>query len=271
MKFFFISLFCAALSFGFSGPQKPHSAVSLPVAFNIAAKQRMLSQRICKDYLYTLAGVETAKCSKEMAASVLLFDENFKLLVENSTSPALKAQLAQVDGLWKPYKEMATDQPSRDKALLMLNGATEVLEACHNVVMEMERDIKANPTKYSVNVETFPYIAIAGRQRMFSQRIAAYFCALSLNLGDKTVAGTLENTLIVFKSDFSKLLTNNANTSEIDDAISVMINIRNEMIVMAEDGKKGNYDLSGMFQSSNNVLESMDKITALYTKLSEGQ
>jgi hypothetical protein len=54
--------------------------ISLGAAVNIAGKQRMLTQRMAKDFVYIGMNIHTELATRERASSIILFEENFKVL-----------------------------------------------------------------------------------------------------------------------------------------------------------------------------------------------
>jgi hypothetical protein len=52
--------------------------ISLGAAVNIAGKQRMLTQRMAKDFVYIGMNIHTELATRERASSIILFEETSK-------------------------------------------------------------------------------------------------------------------------------------------------------------------------------------------------
>ena len=94
---------------------------ALAVAINLAGKQRMLTQKMSKEFFLVAKGVDVEANKASLAKTVGLFDKTLTGLIDGDATmglspaptPEIKAQLGVVKGLWaefKPAIEGATDE-----------------------------------------------------------------------------------------------------------------------------------------------------------------
>jgi nitrate/nitrite-specific signal transduction histidine kinase len=91
--------------------------ISLGAAVNIAGKQRMLTQRMAKDFVYIGMNIHTELATRERASSIILFEENFKVLSGFAPSEKIKAHLIKEEVLWKEYKNSLSPKPPKTMRL----------------------------------------------------------------------------------------------------------------------------------------------------------
>ena len=101
---------------------------------DMAGKQRMLSQRIIKDYLYKGRKVATAKASKQLSPSVTEFSTALKTLNSSLNDEEIKNLLEFVEMSFNDFKEI-TEQPfDLDNAQIALDLSESLLEGSQFVV-----------------------------------------------------------------------------------------------------------------------------------------
>ncbi len=252
--------------------------LSLGAAVNISGKQRMLTQRMAKDFVYMGMKINVEAVEKERAASVILFEENFKALSNFAPTEKIKAHLAKEEVLWREYKKLITAEPTPENARLILDKNTSVLMACDELVRAYVEYAGTMPKKDGEDGNIAKAIAentnVAGRQRMLSQRLTFYYAAYVWGIADATTPDKIKGFADYIKQNFSKLIISDVNTLDIDDALANVIadwreieeRCTNENCYTFENKS---IDVAQMIKITSNILQKMDKITGMYAKLLE--
>lgn len=248
-------------------------------AINIAGKQRFLSQRMGKDYVFKLIGKQAEVAGRELQTSVVLFEENLKAL-KLASPKSTSALLAKEESLWTEYRKLVVAEPSRENAQLLLNTNSQLLAAANDVVVDLVKWAATQPRRENETGASAELIAEntnqSGRMRMLSQRLTFYYGAYmaGLNTTNNDIVKQLQQVATGIQGGMSSLVTSEANTAEIDDAISGAIIdwryieercTKNNCISFEEK----TIDAGEVFQITNRMLAKMDKITGMYAKLLE--
>lgn len=85
---------------------------SLAVAINLSGKQRMLTQKMSKEFLLIANKVDVAKNKEQLFGTIMLFDQTLKGLLEGdevlelkkTENPEIVKQLQAVQGLWEAFR-----------------------------------------------------------------------------------------------------------------------------------------------------------------------
>jgi Type IV pili methyl-accepting chemotaxis transducer N-term len=253
------------------------STLSIGASINIAGKQRMLTQRMAKTFMYIGMNINTEAATRERISSVILFEENLKALMAFAPTPKIKAAFQKEEQLWLEYKKLINAETTKANALLILDSNTTILTVCDEAVQacveyastvkkENESGISAGTIAENINT--------SGRQRMISQRLTFYYAAYVWGIAEPATSLRLKNLAEFLQENFSRLITSEVNNTEIDDAIAGVIGDWREI---EERCVKDNcytfenksVDVGQMYKFSGTVLSKMDKITALYAKLLE--
>lgn len=142
-----------------SGAQAQISSV--PDAINKAGRQRMLTQRILRDYIQLGMEVRPDIAAKELPEAMSLFDSTLVDLKRFASDKAVASALADVERLWKPVKAVATTTPDRDKAEQLWLDTENLLIACNTLVQ------RGDYRRRKV-LKQFRADALAGRVRMLN-------------------------------------------------------------------------------------------------------
>lgn len=87
---------------------------SVAAAINLAGKQRMLTQKMSKEFLQVKLGVDAEKSKEQLFGTMMLFEQTLTGLVDGdsilglkkSETPEVIAQLAVVKELWKEFRPL---------------------------------------------------------------------------------------------------------------------------------------------------------------------
>ncbi len=248
-------------------------------AINVAGKQRFLSQRMGKDYVFKLMGKQVDVSTKELQTSMVQFEENIKALKTYVPKSTL-ALLTREETLWADYRKILVAEPSKENAQLLLNMNSQLLAATNDVVLDLVKWAATQPRRESETGASADAVAEntnqAGRMRMLAQRLTFYYGAYiaGLNTQNNDIVKQLQQIATGIQSGMSSLVTSEANTVDIDDAISTAIIdwryieercTKNNCITFEEK----TIDSGEVFMITNRMLAKMDKITGMYAKLLE--
>lgn len=257
-----------------SSPAVPTLTVGASV--NISGKQRMLTQRMAKAYMYIGMNINTEAALREKSNSIILFEENLKSLMAFTPTDKINLLLLKEETLWKEYKKLIISDVTKDNAKQILETNTTILTACDDVVkayVEYAGSLKKEVDGISSAIVA-DNINTSGRQRMLSQRLTFYYAAYVWGIAESAGALRLKNQAELLQQNFSKLITSEVNTSEIDDAIAGVVGDWRDIEERCINQNCYTFENKGievgkMYAFSATVLSKMDKITAMYAKLLE--
>jgi Type IV pili methyl-accepting chemotaxis transducer N-term len=115
---------------------------------NIAGRQRMLSQRMAKNYFLAAARADNKEAAGKISADRKLFTDAMKLLGESSVADAkVKLELANLTSRYKKYEDLVAD--ISDKGIAKANLAQvatmseQVLASAHELTVLFEEALKS--------------------------------------------------------------------------------------------------------------------------------
>jgi len=227
-------------------------------ALNKAGRQRMLTQNIMKNYLALGLEVDVVRARDELDKSVALFEEQYQELTEYAPSDTIRQSLSKVEDLWFEYRTLAIGKVSRENAAKILDRNNAILAACHQVVLDLEA-FAGRKSAQMVNT--------SGRQRMLSQRIAAYYFAQAWGFRDQEFVVEFENAKAQYGAGLQALVGFDKNTVDLRQAlkkVEAQWQFSNTGFEQLEDG---NYVPHVISVTTTGMLKRMDAITHLYEDL----
>lgn len=235
---------------------------SLNEAINKAGRQRMLSQRMAKAWLAKGQGITPVRAEKIMLDSMALFDRQVIELKAYAPSPEIKATYAALEPIWSHYKTALIGQsPAIASAAGLLALDSQVLKLAHQGTVQLEK-YSGRPIATLVNM--------AGRQRMLSQRTAKFY--LSLNWGAE--APNASQDLSTAREEFAIALQTLTRAPETTAAIRQELGLAQQQWVFFDNALSMRKEKSGanrrardVFSTSEHILDIMDKVTGMYSKL----
>eukprot|EP00931_Biecheleriopsis_adriatica_P001247 TRINITY_DN10152_c0_g1_i7.p1 TRINITY_DN10152_c0_g1~~TRINITY_DN10152_c0_g1_i7.p1 ORF type:complete len:919 (-),score=267.14 TRINITY_DN10152_c0_g1_i7:154-2817(-) len=173
---------------------------------DVAGRQRMLSQRMSKEFLFIAKGFEVEKNKAALTGSIKLFDTSLSALVNGSTDLGIAAApnqlvaagLQVVVDLWKDFKALLEDNVAKEtygKSVLdaVAAGNVPLLKKSNAVVgrlVDAAKSAGANTAGLVVD--------IAGRQRMLIQRMCKEVLLISLDISAEANVKSLQGTSSLF-------------------------------------------------------------------------
>lgn len=175
--------FCAALGSGLvlgawpaallAQGALPSSPLDAPGAINLAGRLRMLSQRSVKAYLMLGQGIEVQRAQPLLLSSLERIEAHLQSLRAWQPTPKVSAALGALAAASKPCLLVLRATPSKAGASALYDASDALQQAAHTTTLAYEQ-VNASPIEH--------LIALAGRQRMLSQRMAMLYlyCAWGL-------------------------------------------------------------------------------------------
>jgi PilJ/NarX-like methyl-accepting chemotaxis transducer len=237
--------------------------IDLNDAINKAGRQRMLSQRMAKSYLAAGQDVEPKLADRALASSMALFDRQLVELKVFSPLPEIKATYQLLDAAWADYKAaLVGTKPDKAQADAVLALAGKVLRLAHEGTGQLEK-VSGKPVGKLVNV--------AGRQRMLSQRMAAFYLSACWGVQAKESAAELNKARDEFVAAHQVLKAAPEGTPTIRaelELAEMQWGFFDAALRGLRPGTSDRTAMSNVFTTSERILQVMDGVTGMYSKLS---
>jgi hypothetical protein len=224
---------------------------------DVAGKQRMLSQRIAKDYLYIGKKVAVSKAKKQMQASMDELVSSHKVLVDSINDPEIKNLLSFVELSIEDFKATANEPFNLDNAQLIIDLSESMLEGSQYVVDSL---------KEKVEVKESAIVGKSGKQRMLAQRIAKYYIAYQAGIKDKNTIDQMKAAVAEFSEAHKALMENPSNTPEINRKLNEIDRLWKIVYKFYLNIEKGGLPLI-VFNTTDDITKKMNQITQLYVEL----
>ncbi len=266
---FTLTLFFAIL-LSYSQNSK-YGTLSFNKAVNISGKQRMLTQKMGKIYLYLLNNPSDFKAKKDLKITKIIFEKQNLILDKNTSSSLTKSRLKDVKNTWGKYKEFLGSVPNKEDAVKIINTNSTILKYANNVVNTIILESKRNDSLESdlteEDSELKEIINKAGRQRMLSQRLGLYYFANKPGLKNSNTENKLRVVFKELDDVLNDLLVSSFNNDRIDEALGDVLE-RWETIKNNKDRfLKQGYKDTEVYKLSNSLTKSFNRITNLYEKV----
>jgi len=237
-------------------PKAGQSSVNATQLLNVAGKQRMLSQRIAKDYLYIGKKIAVDKATRQLKESLDAFQKAQKYLEENIDDAEIKNLITFVNMSQQELEETAKKPFSLDNAQLVLDLSESMLEGSQYIVDSIKEKVKHRDSVI---------VATSGKQRMLAQRIAKYYIAYQSGIKDKNTVDQMRETVREFDENNKKLLSYPNNTPAIKAGLKKIDSLWKIVYKFYLNIEKGGLPFI-VFTSTDDITKKMDHITRLYTE-----
>ena len=224
---------------------------------NLASTQKMISQRLAKDYLYIGNRVALSKASRQFDKSLLVLSDIQKQLVESINDEEIINLLSFVDMSSEEFKEVSQEAYNLDNAQLILDLSESMLEGSEYVVSTL---------KGTLNIDESNMAVIASRQSVLAQRIAKYYIAYQSGIKDKNTVEQMQNAVKVFTAAQKTLMENKTNTPELNRKLNDIARLWKVVYKFYLNIEKGGLPLI-VFNTTDKITKKMNEITAMYTDL----
>ncbi|WP_299835197.1 type IV pili methyl-accepting chemotaxis transducer N-terminal domain-containing protein [uncultured Tenacibaculum sp.] len=257
---------------GYGQSSNKYGALTYNKAVNISGKQRMLTQRMGKIYLYLLSNPNDFKAKKDLKITKIIFEKQNSILAKNTEASLTKERIKEVTDTWEKYKKFLASQPNKDDAVKIINTNSTILKYANNVVnaIILESKGKTDGDDSFVKEEDSELKAIinkSGRQRMLSQRLALYYYASKPELKNAKIERNLKSVYTEIDNALNDLLISSFNNERIDEALGDVSALWETVKTNEDRLFKQGYEDKEMYNLSNQLTKSFNKITNLYEKV----
>jgi probable addiction module antidote protein len=232
-------------------------------AINKSGRQRMLSQQLAKCYLQIGQSIDTTRSKQIFEASLALFEQQLIELKVFAPTQDIKAVLTNLEQAWGSYKNVLVDaSPNQRDAKLVLTINEDILVMAQESTDQLE--------KYS-RTAAGKVVNLAGRQRMLSQRMAKFYQALNWGVATPDTMARLAAARREFMDSLAVLTGFSKNTPDIRSELEV----GKQQWAIFDKALNSNFSsigkkslvASNVATLSERLLEVMDRVTCLYTRL----
>ncbi len=252
--------------------EKKYGSLSFNKAVNISGKQRMLTQRMGKIYLYLLSNPNDLKAKKDLRITKIIFEKQLSILERNASLLITKNRAKTVEDTWEKYKKIIESTPTLKNAEKIVNTNSTILKQANSLVNAIILESKESTGSSDDYVteedsELKKTINKSGRQRMLSQRLALYYFANKPELKNQKTENVLRQVYIELDDALNDLLLSSFNNDRIDSALGDVTMMWETVKENSEKLFKQGYNDDEIYKLSNSLTKIFNKITNLYEKV----
>jgi hypothetical protein len=219
---------------------------------NSAAAQRMLSQRIAKAYAQQLVNVLPTQAAEVAGKSVQLFNANLSTLRAAGLPPDALRALAELERASAPLVAFASAPVTKERLDAVSKSSEESLAAAEALVRLMPASSAPGAS----------LVAMAGRQRMLSQRAASKFFMYQAGLRSPEVRAAFDKSIKDFDAVLGEFRAQVDEFPEVRDEVE-LASVQMEFFKTSARTLDGISDAqkATVARSSERLLETMDSLT----------
>ncbi|WP_067518240.1 type IV pili methyl-accepting chemotaxis transducer N-terminal domain-containing protein [Endozoicomonas ascidiicola] len=227
-------------------------------AINKAGRQRMLSQRIARNYLMIGSDVNTQDAIRELENNINLFEQQYDELTVYAPNEVIQKNLETVAQIWQKFKATVQEKPQWEHSLSVIELSDQLLSASEAVVQEVAKH---------ANHQAGQLVNISGRQRMLSQRIAKLYMARAWSLQSEDIEIAMNTAIYEFDNSLQKLRQSNLNSDVINTKLYTIQKQWNYANASFKISDKGFFVPTVVSVTTDSILRRMDDITYDYEQL----
>ncbi len=237
--------------------QTARSGISEGQLVNLAGRQRMLSQRMAKDYFYAGKKINKSNALRQLKQSLADFRKTQELLNKSIKDDEIKNLIAFVNMSLDEFVSISKEPYNVDNGTIILDLSESMLEGSDYIVQALTKGKPSNEI-----------IDIAGKQRMLSQRIGKYYIAYQAGIKDDNTITQMKETVKEFDTILGKLIANKSNTPEIQLELAKVNKMWKIVYKFYLNIEKGGLPII-VFSTTDDITSKMNKIVGMYVKALE--
>ncbi len=221
---------------------------------NMAGKQRMLSQKLAKAYLFLGQGVRVEKARLQLTQAMSEFDSNHRTLKSKVSDKNIQEMLTFIDLSKDEYSQLLKAPYSKENASIVLDLSSVLLEGSEDIVKRL---------KSLRGIKNTSVVDTAGRQRMLTQQIAKFYIAYQAGFRDYNTVRQLTAAVKSFQEAHQKLITEKINSAKIRAKLLKVGKLWKVVEKFYRNVEQGGLPVI-VFVTSDNIMAAMDQVTSLY-------
>ncbi len=247
--------------------------VSTTKLINIACKQRMITQRLCKDKIYHTMNSKVEDCAKDISSYITIFESNSTTLKNNVKDDFIIGKINKVDKMFSAYKLNLENVTDNKSAINVYNSNNDILKVCdeiYNLLIDNERKETKTGLERFDSEEINEITRGARKMRFLSQRIAIYYACFYNGMDAENAEIELKKSTETFDLILNTIVANEFNTLDSEKMIAEVMTDWNKLKNYDTNGVKGilgkPIPLSDMYDLMDKLYTKVDKLSA-YTSI----
>jgi len=176
---------------------------------NEAYLQQARTQKMVKEIILTIMGVEPEKHLENLKESSLQFDKTLKAFINGDekagipkiTDKIARKQLSEIDKEWQPFyenvKKFLSGKIDRDALLYVLNNNEKLLRKTNAFTLRVQRIMQEDS---SIGTYTAHKVALVQRERYLLQKMAKERLLIEGNIDPKENRKKLNGSILIFSN-----------------------------------------------------------------------
>jgi nitrate/nitrite-specific signal transduction histidine kinase len=226
---------------------------NLAQAVNEAGRQRMLTQRMLKDYAMIGIGNTFGNPTEDLKKVMEMFEDHLQGLTAFATDEETKKSLEEQRKLWEPIKKMLAEPPTKERAAELQGKLDALLKAADRTTKLFAKQ---------TGKKSGEIINISGRQRMLSQRMANLYMLKVWGMNDPKFKEKMDAAMKLFSDSLDRLMASDLNTDEINKLLARVK--KNFMFFQVMNKSQTKFIPSLIYKKSNEILMDKNTVTGLY-------